>query len=212
VTLTLAQIQAICTRAPPARLAPLLPHLAAALTEAQADLNPTRAAMFLAQLAHESEEFARSEENLNYSPDAVALTWPSRFASIAQAEPFARNPQRLANLVYAGRLGNGDQASGEGWRYRGRGWIQITGRDNYRAAGLYLGVDLLSRPDLAATPEFAGRTAAWFWRTRGLNEPADRGDVEGCTRRIQGELGGIAQRRAYFSRASTALAPQLECV
>lgn len=176
--------------------------------------SPVRLAAFLAQVGHESGELTRLVENLNYSAGGLANTWPARFAEDPRARAkvpnslalrLQRQPEAIANAVYGGRMGNGPAASGDGWRYRGRGLIQLTGRANYAAAGADLGVDLVAQPELLEQPEQAAMAAAWFWASRGLNELADRGDFEGITRRINGGLTGLAERRALWERAKAVL-------
>lgn len=162
-----------------------------------------RVCAFLAQCAHESAGFTRFEENLNYSAEALMRTWPSRFPSLQVAAPYARQPERIANHVYANRLGNGNEASGDGWKYRGRGAIQITGRANYRKAGEGVGFALEAHPADAALPAQGARVACWYWHFSGLNELADDGDFEGITRRINGGLIGLADRRTWLDRART---------
>lgn len=168
---------------------------------------PLRLAHFLAQLAHESGGFTRLVENLNYSADGLRRTWPSRF-DLATAARFARNPEAIANRVYADRLGNGDEASGDGWRYRGRGFIQLTGKANYADYSQRLfGDDRLVRdPDLAATPEVAMRLAVAYWQAKGLNALADQDDLNGITRKINGGLIGIEGRRKWLEQFKRDLA------
>src|SRR5438874_10983319 len=134
---------------------------------------PPRAAAFLAQIAHESGELQRLVENLNYTAARLCAVWPNRFATIEAARPYEKNPERLANYVYAKRLGNGDGASGDGWRFRGRGLIQLTGRGNYRSCGLAVMLPLEAEPQRLETPEAAALAAAQFWQSRGLNHLAD---------------------------------------
>ncbi|HEJ2200336.1 TPA: glycoside hydrolase family 19 protein, partial [Pseudomonas aeruginosa] len=137
--------------------------------------SPVRAAAFLAQVGHESSQLTRLVENLNYSAQGLAATWPSRYVGAdgqpnALAQRLARNPRAIANNAYASRNGNGDEASGDGWRYRGRGLLQITGRANYRAAGAGLGQPLEQEPELLEQPEWAVISAAWWWASHDLNE------------------------------------------
>lgn len=176
--------------------------------------SPVRLAAFLAHVGHESGELTRLVENLNYSAGGLANTWPARFAEDPQARTktpnglalrLQRQPEAIANAVYGGRMGNGPAASGDGWRFRGRGLIQLTGRANYAAAGADLGLDLVAQPELLEQPEHAAMAAAWFWASRGLNELADRGDFEGITRRINGGLTGLAERRVLWERAKAVL-------
>lgn len=178
--------------------------LTAAMTEFGID-TPRRQAMFLAQVGHESGGLARVVENLNYSAEGLMRTWPLRFRTMEAAESFARNPERIANYVYASRLGNGDASTGDGWRFRGRGLIQVTGRSNYAAAGQALGLDLIAAPDLLMMPIPAARSAGWFWAVRDLNGPADAGDLAETTRRINGGLNGLDDRRARYVRACQAM-------
>lgn len=147
---------------------------------------PQRLAAFLAQIGYESVQFTRRRENLSYSVRALRNTWPGRFPTDDSAMPYARNPEKLANLVYANRLGNGDVASGDGWKYRGGGLIQLTGRANYRAAGEGLGLPLEDQPQRVEQPIVAARTAGWFWQTHGCNELADAGEFEKITETING--------------------------
>lgn len=167
---------------------------------------PLRVAHWLAQLAHESARFRRVVENLNYSAKALAKTWPGRYADIAGAPnatawAIAGDPEGIANLTYADRLGNGSIRSGDGWRYRGRGLIQITGRDNYLRCGQALGIDLLNLPELLESPLYAALSAGWFWHVAALNALADQNDLPRITRRINGGMIGLADRAALLARA-----------
>ena len=155
---------------------------------------PQRQSCFLAQVMHESGGFKFLEENLNYSAQALMRTWGSRFPDIDTAEKFEHNPEKIANKVYAGRMGNMEE--GDGWKYRGRGLIQLTGRENYANFGHNVGVDVLSNPDLLATPEYACLSAGFYWNKRNLNEYADKMDIETITKRINGGLLGIEDRKA----------------
>ena len=162
--------------------------------------------MFLAQLAHESALFERLVENMNYtSPQQIMQTWPKRFKTKTAAMAFVRHPERLANYVYADRIGNGDAASGDGWKYRGRGLIQITGKDNYRDAGESLGLPLLEEPELLEEPVHAADAAGWFWKSHGLNRFAS--NINDCTRAINGGLNGLPDRMRLYGRASAAALP-----
>lgn len=163
-----------------------------------------RRAMFLAQCAHESGGFTRFVENLNYSAQALMRTWPNRFPSLAIAAQYERQPEKIANHVYANRLGNGNEASGDGWKYRGRGCLQITGHNNYTAAGAAIRYPLGVYPQDLEQPQFGAPAAAWFWQSRGLNELADEGDFEGITRRINGGMTGLTDRIAWLHKFSEA--------
>ena len=173
---------------------------------------PQRGAAFLAQIAHESGEFKRLVENLNYSAPRLCVVWPGRFPSLDAAKPFEYNPQALANLVYAKRLGNGDVASGDGWRFRGRGLIQLTGRGSYQSCGVAVVLPLDTQPELLESADAAALAAAQFWQSRGLNHLADDqnddnddADFVKITKIINGGTAGLTSRRTYWARAKAAL-------
>lgn len=178
---------------------------------------PNRIRAFLSQIGHESRQLSAVVENLNYSAKALRSVFGKYFKTDAEAEQYARNPEAIANVVYANRLGNGDTASGEGWKYRGRGLIQLTGKSNYDKAtnemyALPMGVDFVDEPDLLATPEYAAQSAAWFWETNGLNALADQlggaddTDVfKAITKRINGGYNGLSDRMAIYERAKTVI-------
>ena len=157
---------------------------------------PERQACFLGQCSHESGGFTALSENLNYSASSLCRVWPKRFPTVTDGQNYERNPQKIANKVYANRMGNGDEESGEGFAYRGRGLIQLTGKSNYEACGEAIGVDLVSNPDLVATPEYAALSAGWFWDKNHLNKFADANDMEGLTKKINGGTHGIEDRVA----------------
>lgn len=175
---------------------------------------PQRVAAFLAQCAHESAGFTALVENLNYSADTLAAVWPNRFAVLGadkkpvkvagknQPNKFAlalhRKPEAIANVVYSNRMGNGSIESGDGWLYRGRGLKQLTGKDNVFRCGKALGMDFVGNPDLLLEPRWAALSAGWFWSTNQLSTFADRGDIEGMTRKINGGLIGLADRKARY--------------
>jgi putative chitinase len=176
-----------------------------------------RIAAFVAQCAHESGGFTALSENLNYSADTMAAVWPNRFAEKDAdgkyvlesgkkkpnkfAQALHRKPEAIANVVYASRMGNGPIAGGEGWKYRGRGLKQLTGKDNYTRCGKALGVDLVENPDLLTTPRYAALSAGWFWQSNNLSQFADNGDIEGMTKKINGGLIGYTDRKARYDRA-----------
>jgi putative chitinase len=162
---------------------------------------PKRVAGFLSQIGHESGGLAMLEENLNYKAETLMRVWPKRFPTLEFAQQFARNPQKIANSVYANRMGNGDEASGEGWKYRGRGLKQLTGKDNYRAFSKAIGTDFVADPDLLLQPVNAALSAGWFWSANNLNALADNGDVPGMTKRINGGTIGLEQRQALYAKA-----------
>jgi putative chitinase len=162
---------------------------------------PKRVAGFLSQIGHESGGLAMLEENLNYKAETLMRVWPKRFPTLEFAQQFARNPQKIANSVYANRMGNGDEASGEGWKYRGRGLKQLTGKDNYTAFSKAIGTDFVADPDLLLQPVNAALSAGWFWSANNLNALADNGDVPGMTKRINGGTLGLEQRQALYAKA-----------
>ncbi len=167
----LRHLQLILPRAPAAALQPLNAAMA------RFDLlSPAPAANFLSQLGHESADLTALAENLNYSSDALVRIWPKRF-SPAEAAQYARNPERIANRAYANRMGNGDEASGDGWRFRGAGGFQLTGHDNQLACATYFGLSLAEVGDWLRTFDGACLSAGWFWEKNGLSKWA--GDFDG---------------------------------
>ena len=164
---------------------------------------PKRQAAFIGQCAHESGNFKVLQENLNYSAEGLMKTWPSRFSTKEIADQYARQPAKIAGKVYNGRLGNASEE--EAAKYLGRGLIQLTGKENYGNCGSGIGVDLLSNPDLLGTPEYAALSAGWFWNKKGLNSLADAGDFETMTKRINGGLIGLDDRKAKIAKALSVL-------
>ena len=162
---------------------------------------PNRQAAFVAQCGHECGNFRVLEENLNYRAESLMKLWPRRFPTLEIANAYARNPKKIANMVYANRMGNRDEASGDGYRFRGRGCIQLTGYANYYHAGLAVGQDFVMEPDLVATPTYAAMTAGWFWDTHDCNRLADSGDMRGMTKKINGGLIGLDDREKQIGRA-----------
>lgn len=185
-------------------------------TCAEFEINtPQRIAAFIAQTSHESGGYTMLTENLNYRAATLAACWPNRFAELGPnkkpkrtekgaliptklAESIAGKPEFIANLVYSGRMGNGPAESGEGWKYRGRGLKQLTGKYNYEKCGKDLGVDFVGNPDLLLEPIYAARSAGWFWKSNNLSPFADSGDIEGMTKKINGGLIGIDQRKKLY--------------
>jgi putative chitinase len=159
---------------------------------------PKRQACFIGQCMHESGGFRQLKENLNYSAKALMNTWPSRFPDADIAEKFARQPEMIANKVYSGRMGNTED--GDGAKYIGRGLIQLTGKDNYRAFGDAIGEDLVANPQLVEEPRYAALSAGWFWNKRGLNALADAMDITTMTIRINGGKIGIDDRIAKINK------------
>jgi putative chitinase len=191
-----------------------LPHIIKTCEEFEINTQQ-RIAAFLAQTAHESAGYTMLEENLNYSDVTMAAVWPARFAvkgpdgkykldekgkkvpnSFAKA--LHRKPQLIANTVYSNRMGNGTIESGDGWKHRGMGLKQLTGKDNHKRCGDYLGVDFVEHPELLLEPEYAARSAGWFWKTNNLNKFADAGDIKGMTKVINGGTIGLEDRQARY--------------
>jgi putative chitinase len=204
-----------------------------ALNDAMAEFGintPARQAAFLAQLAHETGQLTSLVENLNYSAEGLANTWPTRYAKkdgfghylVAGGRKVPnelalnlhRLPEKIANNVYANRMGNGDEASGDGWRYRGSGGFQITGKDNQRACAEHFGIPLEKVGEWLRSPVGACRSSGWFWQRAGCNELADRGNVDAISDRINigrdtaavGDAIGYKDRLAFFETAERALA------
>ncbi len=167
--------------------------------------NAHETASFLAQIAHESGQLSRVVENLNYSAEGLLKTWPKRFTP-ELAQRVARQPERIANIVYANRCGNGGPETGDGYRYRGHGLIQVTFKDNHRACGEALGLNLLIEPERLREPEYAAASAGWYWQAHKLNQYAEDDDVRDETHIINGGEAGLAQRQAFFNQAIKVLA------
>lgn len=159
---------------------------------------PLRLAHFLSQCHHESMGFKATEENLNYSADALLRVFRKYF-NTQNVELYARNPIAIASKVYANRMGNGNEASQEGWKYRGRGYIQLTGKNNYTAFDKTVLDNLIVNPELVAT-KYPMLSAAWFWNERGINAQADTGSVRAVTLKVNGGLNGLDDRERLFDR------------
>jgi putative chitinase len=168
-------------------------------------LTPNQQAAFIGQCGHECGHFRILEENLNYRAATLMKLWPKRFPTLEIANQYAGNARRIANKVYADRMGNRDEASGDGFRFRGRGCIQLTGHSNYFHAGKALGVDFVMEPDLVATPKYAAMTAGWFWSTHGCNEIAESADWVKLTKKINGGTIGLEDRIKHTKEALVAL-------
>lgn len=169
---------------------------------------PVRLAAFVAQCLHESRGLSQTEESLWYStPERIREMWPTRVPTLAAAAALCRKPQDLANRVYSLRNGNGDAASGDGWRFRGRGLFQLTGRHNYADAALELNRPYIQQPELVALPADACLTAAWYWHCNKLNHLADASNTKAITWAINGPaLAGLSERIQLFDRAMGAFA------
>lgn len=160
--------------------------------------NKRRIAGFLAQLAHESGGFNFVKENLNYSADGLRKTFAKYFPTDELAKAYARQPEKIANRVYANRMKNGDEASGDGFRFRGRGLIQLTGRDNYTRFAQSLGIGIDETIEYLETPSGAVASAGWFWDNNGLNQFCDKDDFITLTKRINGGTIGLADRKHHY--------------
>lgn len=169
---------------------------------------PLRLAHFLAQCGHESGGFKVVNENLNYGAQGLLNIFKKYFPTEAKAKEYERKPEKIANLVYGGRMGNGPEASGDGYKYRGRGYIQLTGKDNYVAFDKVVAEDITTTPDLVAT-KYPLLSAAWFWNSRGLNTLADKGatdaDVTAITKKVNGGTIGLPDRIKHFKEFHSAL-------
>lgn len=181
-----------------------------------------RVAAFLAQTSHESGGYTMLTENLNYRAATLAACWPNRFAELGPnkkpkrdakgaliptkvALSIEKKPELIANMVYSSRMGNGPPQSGEGWKYRGRGLKQLTGKDNYKRCGDALNLDLVNNPDLLLEPIPAARSAGWFWKVNNLSPLADASDIKGMTKKINGGFIGLEARQALFDKIMAAI-------
>jgi putative chitinase len=162
---------------------------------------PNQQAAFIGQCGHECGNFRILEENLNYRAETLCKLWPKRFPTLEFAKQYERQPRKIANSVYSNRMGNRDEASGDGFRFRGRGCIQLTGHSSYFHAGKALGVDFVMQPELVASPKYAALTAGWFWSTHGCNEIAERGDWTQLTKKINGGTIGLDDRIKHTNHA-----------
>jgi putative chitinase len=164
-------------------------------------VTPRQQAAFIGQCGHECGSFRVLEENLNYRAATLMKLWPKRFPTLDIANQYAGNPKKIANMVYANRMGNRDEASGDGYRFRGRGCIQLTGHANYYHAGQALGVDFVMQPELVGTPKYAALTAGWFWATHDCNRLAEGADWVGLTKKINGGTIGLQDRISHTQMA-----------
>ena len=162
---------------------------------------PKQQAAFIGQCGHECGNFKVLSENLNYRAATLMKLWPKRFPTQEIANEYEKQPKKIANKVYSSRMGNRDEASGDGYRFRGRGAIQLTGSDGYFHAGKALGVDFWANPDLVATPKYAALTAGWFWSTHKCNELAESANWVGLTKRINGGTIGLDDRIKHTNYA-----------
>lgn len=186
----------ICPKIPHDGIEPLIQVM-----EANGIDTPMRQAAFLAQCGHESSDFTRTKENLNYSTERLLQVFPKYFKTKEEAARVAQNPEAIANIVYSNRMGNGASTTGDGYKFRGRGYVQLTGRENYTKFSAKMGVDAVVNPDYVATPEGAALSAVWFWNSRDLNRLADRGAMVDITRKINGGVMGLEDRMKRYEKA-----------
>jgi len=163
-------------------------------------------AMFIGQCSHECGNFRLLEENLNYKAATLMKLWPKRFPTLEKANEYSGNPKKIANSVYSSRMGNRDENSGDGFRFRGRGIIQLTGHSSYFHCGKALGVDFVGNPDLVSSPKYAALSGGWFWSTHNLNSPADGLDYTKVTKIINGGTIGLDDRIKHVQQALAVLA------
>lgn len=198
-----------------------LPHVQAAMERFNINTK-NQVAAWLAQTAHESAGYTALVENLNYSADTMATVWPTRFAELGPdkkpkknekgknipnkfAMALHRQPEAIANAVYSNRMGNGNIESGEGWKFRGRGLKQLTGKFNHQKCSEGLGVDLVANPDMLLDPRYASLSAAWFWETNKCGPLADSGDFVGLTKKINGGTIGLEDRTKRYKAVLAAM-------
>ena len=166
---------------------------------------PLQQAAFIGQCGHECANFTKLQEGLSYSADRLMKIWPKRFPTMEVAQRYARNERGLANYVYASRMGNRDEASGDGYRFRGSGWLQLTGHDNFYHASKGCGIDFVMNPDMVRTPKYAAMTAGWFWSTHKCNEITNTQDWTKLTKIINGGNIGLQDRIAHTNQALAVL-------
>ncbi|MBW8684583.1 glycoside hydrolase family 19 protein [Chitinophaga rhizophila] len=222
MNITSEQLKAIMPGATTTNIQQYLPYLNQEMPVYQIN-TPARSSAFLAHLAHESGQFSVVTENLNYRADRLLKVFPKYFPDMAVAQAYAGKPDRIANRVYGNRMGNGDESSGDGWRFRGRGLIQLTGRKTYSDCSKALTGDrktFLDAPDLLTTPQYAVASACWFWTVyKGLNQVADEPDAWSTTYRgkvynkfqwltikINGGLNGYDDRQEFWQQAKAVIA------
>lgn len=221
MTITSEQLRAVMPAATPANIQQYLPYLNQEMPVYQIN-TPARGCAFLSHLAHESGQFSVVTENLNYKAERLIKVFPKYFPDLTTAQAYAGKPEKIANKVYASRLGNGPEESGDGWRFRGRGLIQLTGRKTYGDCSKALTGDkktFQDSADLLVTPQYAVASACWFWTVyKGLNDIADQSDnwtttfkgkvynkFQWLTIKINGGLNGYDDRLAFWERAKAAI-------
>ena len=199
--IALVQLKKVFPKTPEETLASYINPLIKTFTKYEIN-TPLRKAHFIAQVGHESGGFIFTKENLNYSADALLKVFPKYF-NANDAASHARNPQMIANRVYSNRMGNGDVVSNDGWTYRGRGLIQLTGKTNYTNFAADVGITLDKAPAYLETPEGAAMSAGWFWNKNKLNAKADADDLKGATKTINGGYNGLDHRTQLLGLAKS---------
>ncbi len=201
MTLTIEQLNQIMPQALTQQLENFLDEFNTQLSNYEIN-SPLRVAAYIAQGAHESGELRELIENMYYTnPQRLMAVWPTRFRTVESAIPYIKNPAKLGNFVYANRMGNGPAESGDGYRYRGRGWFNGTGKEFYIKMSKISGHDFVANPDDMANPKFAVLSACEEWKSGNLNKLADTEDFEAITKFINGGLIGLQSRLNYYSKA-----------
>ena len=183
---------------------PYVDHWHKALSQLLPDYEintPQRIAAFVAQCAHESGGFLFLKENLNYRAESLVRVWPKYFPDLATAKSYEKQPEKIANRAYANRMGNGPEDSGDGWKFAGKGLIQLTGRTNYTWFAASLGISVEEASEYLLTFEGAAQSACWFWEQNNLNKFADTGDIKGMTKVINGGYLGLEDREKHYQHA-----------
>jgi putative chitinase len=203
--ITLDVLKKLCPKTDTTMLSSFVDPLNTVAVQAQLNGNKNRMAAFLAQTSCESAYFSKTEENLNYSAQGLVNTFSKKFPTLVSAQAYAHQPERIANKVYANRLGNGDEASGDGWRYRGRGVIQLTGKQTYQQYADSIKKSLADTVIYLGTAAGATDSAGWFWTLNKLNKYVDNNDFVGLTRHINSETNGLEIREQQYAVALQAL-------
>ena len=201
-----AQLRSLFPRAPSAHIDAFAAAHVPLFARYGIDKNVFRRDFFLAQIGHESGGLSIERENLNYSAPRLIAVWPRRFPTLASAQPYVGNPQKLSNFVYSGRNGNGSEASGDGFLFRGRGYMQLTGRECYREAGSRATLDLVGSPDKVFAPDHALNVALAYWKWKGANAVCDGGDFKAVTKIVNGGTIGMPERVAWLDKVRRVLA------
>jgi putative chitinase len=205
ITIDEKQVQEILPHAKKKNIKKYAQALAQGLESVEIN-RPLRLAHFFAQIAIESSSLNATEESLMYSAERLEKVFRKHFPTLQIAKEYAGSPQKIANLIYANRLGNGDEKSGDGWRYRGRGLIQLTGKENYKVCGEAINQPLLSDPDIVSKdPHVSVMVCCWFWKLKNLNKYADRDDIKKITKKINGGYNEIKQREQALYQAKKIL-------